>query len=52
MRWIEEAVQKGRNQTMSSSSSLLSVKMFRDAVKASGGIRGSESCDCHVTTYS
>ncbi|CAI8044669.1 Ankyrin repeat and fibronectin type-III domain-containing protein 1, partial [Geodia barretti] len=44
MRWIEDAVQKGRNQaTVSSASSLLPVKVLRDVTRINlpGGLRGS-----------
>ena len=45
MRWIEDAVQKGRNQT-TATSSLLPVKILRDVTRTNvpGGLRGSESC--------
>ena len=45
MRWIEDAVQKGRNQaTVSSASSLLPVKVLRDVTRINlpGGLRGSK----------
>ena len=44
-RWIEDAVQKGRNQaTVSSASSLLPVKVLRDVTRINlpGGLRGSK----------
>ena len=45
MRWIEEAVQKGRSQS-TSPTSLLPVKAFREGVRTSlstGTMRKSES---------
>ena len=45
MRWIEDAVQKGRYQaTVSSASSLLPVKVLRDVTRINlpGGLRGSK----------